>query len=211
MSYFNAQSRLRGLFGADSIQCFHVFALVSSKKITDPGEVDEYLKARNVDTVAKPLGNLPEHRFSKARLNAGTYSAIESRKFISPIAATPIFTLASYSINAAGSKQTTEMHLDIIRQQYVDNMTEERSDLVFNEQGQAISTLEERLKVEFRYVVQAYDPQVCHPRDLGVLQPITTIPGVVIHPNIDQISSLKELRQISEFAHAGSKGSHKTL
>jgi hypothetical protein len=196
MLYLNAQKRLRGLFGADSIQCFHVFALVSSKKITDPDEVDEYLKARNVDTVAKPLGNLPEHRFGRARLNAGTYSAIEPRKFISPIAATPIFTLASYNIDAAGSKQTAEMHLNIIRQQYVDNMTEERTDLVFNEQGQAISTLDERLKVEFRYVVQAYDPQVCHPRDLGVLQPITTIPGVVIHPDKDTIPDLKALRQM---------------
>ncbi len=46
---------------------------------------------------------------------------------------------------------------------------------------------------KFQFIIHPYTPQLCHPRDVGVLKPITLVDGYVIDPEQAKFSTTRQL------------------
>ena len=150
---------------------------ITTVKFDTEDEFNRVAQQLGVNMEGRDHVTLPKKNYMEELISPGYLLNMKGFRQARTLHAEALYTEALRSMSQVSEHQSED--LDAIMARYVPAIEESFPDLRFGGEKYADS---KNLGVEFRFIVQPYDPQICHPRDLGVLKPITVIGEHAIHP-----------------------------
>lgn len=178
MSWGYRQERLRSLVGPNTNLCFQ--ALVSSVVSTNYSVEEDFnavAKQYGISMDGQPVVRLPKKNYMEERFNDGFLMKIGDNMQAQVVNAQAIYT--EVPRNPYKGYSDHKQMLDDVIDRYIPAIEQHCPDLNFRGDQHAANG---SLGVSFAFIVRPYDPQICHPRDIGVFKPITIIGEHTIHP-----------------------------
>lgn len=177
MAWKTRQEKLINAVGSDTNLCFQVYACVSTTSTYDTEEEFNIAALKyDVDMQGKSMCTVPIDSKLKDLFMAGLLVNIESQRQIRDVQTELLYT-GSHSRGANDEDKSAP--LESMAKRYFASLSEIYPNLEFVGKYTAIG---EGIKIEFKSITKPYDFDVCHPRDLEQLKPISIIEGYEIHP-----------------------------
>lgn len=179
MSWGNRQKRLRSLVGPNTNLCFQVLVCaVTTTDFSTEADFNTAAEEHGIEMGDEPVVRLPKKNYMEKRFSDGYLLKIGSMMQLRTVNAEALYTVVPRDVMSKSYSDNSNA-LNKIAAQYIPAIEREFPDLKF---GDGVSGSNGPLGVEFAFIVGPYDPQTCHPRDLGILKPITVIDQHTIHP-----------------------------
>lgn len=178
MSWEYKQQRLRNMVGANSHLCFQVCVCVTTR--TKPKSDEEFnaiAKDHGVDTSYKDYFKLPKKNYIEEMFTPGYFYRRNEYREIQTMEAEALYTTPLIS-----SDNLDLDHSDALEQivaKYVPAIEKSCSDLRFQGNNYADGL---GISIEFRFFVQPYSLEICHPKDIDQLKPISIMGEKPIFP-----------------------------
>lgn len=184
MSWGTRQQRLKDMLGADSNLCFQVCVCVATTlKSLSEEEFNAVTKAQGVDLDGEDYAQIPKRNYREELFQPGYVLSMKGQRMTRTLETEAVFTAAPYKRSGVSIDRSDD--LEKVIAEYAPAIEQRFDYLRFNGRSYADS---DKLSVDFRFIVQPYDPDICHPADIGVLKPLTLIEGQVIAPVTSRLS-----------------------
>jgi len=194
MTWATRRERLKFL---KSEVCFQVFIGVTKKTVfTTDEEFNTAATKNDIALTGESFIGLPQVNFMEEMFDQGWAfnDKVSGKKEINLLRAEPLITVAPYRVVGHDlSSMDTLNDLDKsnaakdykrVMAQYLPEITARHPLMNFGISEHAYA---DDIGVHFKYIVRPFDPQNCHPRELGVLKPITLIGDKPINPAVQKI------------------------
>ena len=186
------QHRLNGLFGSNNHLCLHVFLILTHFKSEDDFDLRE--KELGLNLKKDEEFKASEIKFGRVNVYAESLSRKFGWKSFEIKEAQSLFTLLNYEIHDRDiARGDASQDMRTISRFYIPGIHKSYPQFCFEEDEAASESDDRRLYLEFKYVVQQYDPSFCHPNDIGKLKPIEILGTKTIHPLSAKINALRDL------------------
>lgn len=178
MAWGSRQKRLRDMVGPNTNLCFQVFVCaITTRRFETESEFNKVAQQLGVDMAGKDHFTLPKKNYMEELISPGYLLNRPGFWQARRLATEALYTQAPYSLSKSSPHHSDD--LDAVMARYVPAIEATFPALRFGEEKYADS---KNLDVEFRFIVQPYAPDICHPRDIGVLKPITIMGRDALHP-----------------------------
>lgn len=180
VAWLNRQQRLKDILGTNVSLCLQVCVGVT-KRISGGEEFDALVEKLGIDFSARDHIHLPKKSLQEEIFPPSWLYQSSDTQMANHISIEALYTISPYAL--VGSDPDTlnaSNDLKEIMRVYVPLIEKRFSDLRFNGRNYVDG---DKFSIEFRYLVCPYDPNICHPRELGILKPITLIEGGIISPS----------------------------
>lgn len=182
MVSFVDQNRLKAAFGGLRHLCLQVY--VQYEQAPMPKEKFAELSAEyGFDPSRGKSIDLPRHKIGKQELTGGLLD-----KYGGEFQITQLIYTGPRCLPEVGEK-----YFAAIKGQYEDSVRLSFPDAGFpDSSGNILGYMnpEGDRFLHFGFMLQSYDPALCHPRDFGVLKPITIVEDQMITPEIEHINDM---------------------
>lgn len=175
------QHRLNELFGGCNKLCLTVYVCYTRANISAE-EFDSLVELYDADSEVLRGFDIPQKDRGESIFNPSfLFKSGENR--VAMIAhVQPLYTKTGY-INADAIMNDDQGIVAIkkIAQHYIPALERQCEGLVFGDALFAGSDAAD-YTIDFRYMVHPYDPDICHPANIGRLMPLDIVPGYKIAP-----------------------------
>lgn len=158
--------------------CFQVFVSCAKTEFTE-GEFAALIQQHNVDFTKEPVFVIKPRNYGEKLFASGQLMSVggELRGMVPSVQ--PIYISECDYRFADMSEDAAEEKMMDIMDHYTPQIKSQFPDLRL---GDKYYLHREAFSIQFRYTVKQYDPEVCHPQNLGKLMPMTVIKGCRIEP-----------------------------
>jgi len=169
------------MVGGSENLCFQACVAVTRKTHYDTNEkFNAAAEELEIDFGDNYHAQIPKKDYMEEIFPPGHLVNLKDLRYISLLNAQNLLTIAPYKLtNDDPELSNASDDLKKIMEQYVSAIEDCYPELNFEDRNYSDIT---NLSVEFRFIVQPYNPQLCHPLNLGVLKPITIIGEQPVHP-----------------------------
>ena len=168
------------MVGTDSYLCFEVVVGVSKRiSFRSVDDFNDAAEKYGVDMGGKDYARIPKQSYLETAFPPGWLLNRGDTPQGRIIEAQSVFATAPYRMQGTDpDTSSAAAALKTVMAKYTPLIERGYPELVFGSNNYADN---DKLSVDFKYIVQPYDPQHCHPRYLNILKPITVIGEHIIH------------------------------
>jgi hypothetical protein len=184
MSWNSRQQRLRNMFGRQEDLCFQVVVCNYPDESNERSDFENACKKYGIECGDEDINEFFEVGYGELDFGTGFFSLNPDGSYgtYDPVMEAVYTVTDTKIINEMVKLEDSEEEnalFDKVSVLYASQIEKEFG-CKFNMGSKYADWGHGGLK--FQFIIHPYTPQLCHPRDIGVLKPITIVDGHTIHP-----------------------------